>query len=302
MEGRQGQVAILVQQHGFTYPEVREVARKAEQLGLHSLWIWDHFFGPLGSQRPDRKPLLEAWTTLSALAEATSKLRLGTLVTAMSYRQPSLLAKIISCLDHISNGRVEVGVGAGWYMREYQAYGYTFPPAATRIEQLREGIAIMKAMWTEPKASFKGKHFTVHEAQNDPKPVQKPHPLIWIGGWGEKLLLRAVAELADGYNTGWLSIAEYRHKLGVLRRHCADVGRKFDAIQLSYVGNLHLQRQARKEMSEDGNFGGDPSNCVQKIRSYWAEGADLVILGLDSGDFDSMNLLSEEVLPELYKQ
>ncbi len=293
-------IGVLVQQHGFEYPEIKLIAHHAEQLGLHSLWIWDHFFGPLGTEKPDRKPLLEAWTTIAALAETTHKLRLGTLVTSISYRNPALLAKMTSCLDHISSGRIEVGIGAGWYRHEYEAYGYPFPPIAARMNQLREGIQILKALWTQPEVSLKGEHFKLQRALNDPKPVQKPHPPVWVGGWGEKLLLRVVAELADGYNTGWLTPTDYRHKLEVLRGHCKDVRRDFKKLRLSYVGNLRLWRGSdKKDLSVAGNFTGSPVECLDQIRRYVAEGVELIILGVAPENPESLEIFGEEVLPQL---
>ncbi len=293
-------LGVLVQQHGFLYPQIKVIANYAEQLGFHSLWVWDHFFGPLGTEKPDQEPLLEPWTTLSALAETTSRLRLGTLATSISYRPPPLLAKITSSLDHISDGRVELGIGAGWYRHEYEAYGYPFPPIATRMQQLREGIQIIKAMWTERDPSFSGQHFHVTKASNDPKPIQRPHPPIWVCGWGQKLLLRVVAQEADGYNTGWLSIPDYRGKIEALKAHCADVKRNYKEIRLSYVGNLRLWRgSSKKDSSVAGNFTGTPQECCEQVLRYAAEGIELIILGISPQNPEALEVFGEEVLPSI---
>jgi len=156
-----------------------EVAELAEALGYDSIWVYDHFHNvPV----PANEAVFECWTTLAALSQRTSRVRLGQMVGCAAYRNPGLLAKITSNIDVISGGRLDWGIGAGWYEHEFRAYGYDFPPAADRIRMLRETVEIVRSMWTEPDTSYAGRFFTLSGAQCDPKPVQAPHPPILIGG------------------------------------------------------------------------------------------------------------------------
>jgi F420-dependent oxidoreductase-like protein len=181
---------------GFSYEEIVGIARATEQKGLESFWVSDHFFG--GAGFPDRD-CLEAWTLLAALARDTKRIRLGCLVTAAQYRNPALLAKIVAGVDQMSGGRVEFGIGAGWKENEYKAYGIPFDEPGARVTQMNETIKICVALWTQERATFKGKHYRVEDAVCAPKPKQRPHPPIWIGGRGPSVM-RAAARLADGFD------------------------------------------------------------------------------------------------------
>ena len=177
------------------YPELRDLAREAERAGLESFWVSDHFFGgPVGV--PDRD-CLEAWTLVAALARETTRIRLGVLVTAAQYRNPALLAKIVAGVDQMSDGRVEFGIGAGWKTEEYRAYGYEFPPAGARVEQLKDSLEICRRLWTSDRATYHGKHYRIDDAVCAPKPAQRPHPPIWVGGSGPRVI-RLAARYADG--------------------------------------------------------------------------------------------------------
>ena len=176
-----------------------EIAVLADQLGYDSLWVYDHFHNV---PRPAHETVFECWSTIAAISQRTSRIRLGQMVGCNSYRNPGLLAKITSTIDVISGGRLEWGIGAGWYENEYRAYGYEFPKPKDRIGMLRESVEIVRSMWTEAETTYKGKHYEVFRANCDPKPVQKPTPPIWIGGGGEQLTLRVVAQLADCSNFG----------------------------------------------------------------------------------------------------
>ncbi|HET9809706.1 MAG TPA: TIGR03560 family F420-dependent LLM class oxidoreductase, partial [Candidatus Limnocylindria bacterium] len=182
-------------QFGFSYSDVLGIAREAETAGFRALWVSDHLF--LG---PDAvaTDCLEAWTLLAALAVDTKKIRIGPMVTAQSYRNPALLAKIAAGVDQMSGGRVEFGVGAGWKEVEYKAYGYEFPDAPTRVTQLVETLEISTRLWTEDKATFRGKHYRIEDAVSSPKPVQKPLP-IWIGGTKPRVM-RIAAKYAHAFN------------------------------------------------------------------------------------------------------
>ena len=181
---------------GYAYEEMLGLARAAERKGLESFWVSDHFFG--GEGFPDRD-CLEAWTLLAALARDTKTVRLGCLVTAAQYRNPALLAKIVAGVDQMSGGRIEFGIGAGWKENEYKAYGYAFAEPGGRVTQMNEAIQICRLLWTEERATFAGKHYQVENAVCAPKPKQRPHPPIWIGGRGPRVM-RSAARYADGFD------------------------------------------------------------------------------------------------------
>lgn len=212
-------------QLGFTYTQSLAIAKEAESLGYESFWCSDHLF--LNERSVDQN-CLEAWTLLAALAGQTKTLRLGTMVTCNSYRHPPLLAKIAATIDMISNGRLWFGYGAGWKEQEYRAYGYPFPKIQERMDMMEEALEIIKLLWTEPSPSYNGKHYSIENAFSSPKPVQKPHPPILIGGDGEKRTLKAVAKYADYCNL--FMKAELEKKLDVLKKHCKDLGRDYDDV------------------------------------------------------------------------
>jgi len=193
-----------------------EVAELADELGYDSIWVYDHFHNvPV----PAHETMFECWTTLAALSQRTSRVRLGQMVSCALYRNPGMIAKITSNIDVISGGRLDWGIGAGWYDGEFKAYGYDYPSNADRIRMLRETVEIVKLMWSEADAHYEGRHFTIAGAQCDPKPLQDPHPPIWIGGGGEQLTLRVVARHATHSNFGGKP-DEWAHKADVLRGHC----------------------------------------------------------------------------------
>ncbi len=217
-------------QFGFSYGEVAQIAKEAERLGFYGLWVSDHLFW---DARSEQRNCLEAWTLLTALAPVTTRLRLGTLVTCNSYRPPGILAKIAASLDHLSNGRMEFGIGAGWKELEYRAYGIPFPSIGTRLAQLEEAVQVVRLLWTQDRASFPGTHYQLQEALCAPKPVQQP-PRIWIAGGGEKVMLRIVAQYADGWNILLgSSFATVKRKTDILRRHCDALKRDFSTIEKS---------------------------------------------------------------------
>ena len=182
-------------QFGFSYADVLGIAREAETAGFRALWVSDHLFLGADAVATD---CLEAWTLLAALAVDTKKIRIGPMVTAQSYRNPALLAKIAAGVDQMSGGRVEFGVGAGWKEVEYKAYGYEFPDAPTRVTQLVETLEICTQLWTKDKATYRGKHYRIEDAVSSPKPVQKPFP-IWIGGTKPRVM-RIAAKYAQWFN------------------------------------------------------------------------------------------------------
>jgi probable F420-dependent oxidoreductase len=183
---------------GWTYDELRDLARESTRAGFESFWVSDHFFG--GAGFPDRD-CLEAWTLLAALARDTEGIRLGCLVTAAQYRNPALLAKTVAGVDQMSDGRIEFGIGAGWKDNEYKAYGIDYLEPGARVDQMIDAIEICRRLWTEERATYAGKHYRIDDAVCSPKPKQRPHPPIWIGG-NKPRVMRVAARLADGFDIG----------------------------------------------------------------------------------------------------
>ena len=210
----------------------RSVALKAEKLGYDAGYVYDHFVPYYGNNSSG--PFLEAYTLLSAIASVTSKLRIGQVVTCNSYRHPSLLAKMTSTLDAISNGRLEFGIGAGWFEKEYLSYGYRFDSAMSRVEQLDESLKIIKKMWSNEKSSFKGKHYSLNNAICNPKPVQKPHPPIMVGGGGNKMM-EVVARHATRYNHPFGTPEILEQKITLLKSKCRALRRNHDEIENSVL-------------------------------------------------------------------
>jgi F420-dependent oxidoreductase-like protein len=211
----------------------KEIAITADNLGFDSIYAYDHLI-PFFKDDTE-KNIFECFTLLSATATITNKIKIGQIVTCNSYRNLALLAKMLSTLDVISNGRMELGIGAGWYEKEYVAYGYDFPSHMIRIKQLDESISIIKQLWTRRSASFSGRYYMVKEAICNPKPIQKPHPIIMAGGSGEKYLLNVVARHADRYNNFFGSPEELKKKISVLKEHCKTFRRDYKQIQYSVV-------------------------------------------------------------------
>jgi F420-dependent oxidoreductase-like protein len=211
------------------FEAMSQVAKTAERLGFDSIWLFDHFHT---YHRPVLETTFECWTSTAALARDTSRIRVGQMVTCNGYRNPALLAKMASTVDVLSHGRLDFGIGAGWYQHEFDAYGYTFPPVPERLRMLEESLQVIRAMWTEPYASFAGEHYRIAGAINEPKGVQQPHPPIWVGGSGERVTLRLAAQYGDATNFGGHldDLDWYRHKFGVIRGHCNAIGRDADEL------------------------------------------------------------------------
>ncbi len=215
------------------YEFSKKISRSADRLNFYGLYAYDHFI-PHHEYNINNN-FFECFTLLSSISSITKKIRLGQIVTCNSYRNPALLAKVLSTLDVISKGRVELGIGAGWYQNEYSSYGYNFPSNVERIKQLDESISIIKAMWKYERASFHGNYFSINEAICKPHPIQKPYPPIIVGGTGEKYLLKIVAKHADIYNNPFGSPADLRKKLIVLKEHCHDLRKSYNDIELSVL-------------------------------------------------------------------
>jgi F420-dependent oxidoreductase-like protein len=223
---------------GELFEHVAGMATAAEGAGFDSVWVMDHFFQlpPLGG--PDQ-PMLEAYTLLGALAARTERVQLGTLVTGVTYRNPGILAKIVTTLDVVSKGRAILGIGGAWYDVEHRAFGIDYPSDRIRLDMLEEAVQVCRALFTGDDVSFSGTYYQLHNARNLPRPVQPGGPKIMIGGGGEKRTLRLVAQYADQCNvTGSASILT--HKIEVLHRHCADVGRDPAEVGVTWMTPLIL--------------------------------------------------------------
>lgn len=216
-------------------PGVATVARRAEAAGLKSLWVMDHFF-QIPVNGPAEDPMLEGYSTLTYVAGQTERIKLGTMVTGVTYRSPGILVKTATTLDVLSGGRSYLGIGAGWFEREHLGLGIPFPAVKERFERLEETLLIAKQMWSGNVSAFEGRHYQLAETLSQPMPLTKPHPPILIGGGGEQKTLRFVARYGDACNLFSADLDAVRHKLDVLRGHCDAEGRPYDAIEKTTLG------------------------------------------------------------------
>ncbi|MFI7585605.1 LLM class F420-dependent oxidoreductase [Spongisporangium articulatum] len=219
--------------------DLAAIARRAEDAGLDRISVMDHVW-QIGVFGPPELEMLEAYTTLGYLAAHTQRLKLLTMVTGVTYREPGLLAKIVTTLDVLSHGRAMLGIGAAWNGEESEGLGLFFPPTAERFERLAETLQIVRQMWSDSEEPFHGKHYHLGRTLNSPQPLARPHPPILIGGGGEKKTLRLVAQYADATNL--FPGPELPHKLDVLRRHCADVGRDYGEIEKTVTMRFDVGR------------------------------------------------------------
>jgi F420-dependent oxidoreductase-like protein len=296
------------------YEAMTRVTRAADALpAFDSIWIYDHFHT---IPRPAHETTFEAWTSTAGLVRDTQRVHVGQMVTCNGYRHPALLAKMASTVDVMSHGRLYCGLGAGWYEHEWRAYGYGFPDRRDRMRAFREAVQIMVQMWTEEEPSFTGEYYHVDKPINEPKGARTPHPSLWLGGGGEQVTLRLVARYADACNVGGGDPDTIRRKLEVLKRHCDEVGRSYDAIIRSTTleGTVPLQP------------GQDPEQATERARRVWgssyAEYAQRSVVGtadqlaeriqavVDAGanyilfyvpglayDLEPLHVLAEQVIP-----
>jgi alkanesulfonate monooxygenase SsuD/methylene tetrahydromethanopterin reductase-like flavin-dependent oxidoreductase (luciferase family) len=254
-----------------------------------------------------QEPFMEGWTVISALAAVTSKIRLATLVTSVAYRNPALLAKMAAGVDIISRGRLTFGIGAGWYQEEYKEYGYVFPEKpAVRIHQLAEAVKLVKLMWHEQRATFHGKYFHIENAILEPKPVQKPHPPIMIGGGGEQLTLKVLAQEGDACNL-FGSPEVVKHKLDVLRKHCETVGRDYEQIERTNLASLLLARDEGALAAKRNRLGIPPdlrvnaltvSQVTDLVGRYQNVGIQTFVFSTFRNDQESLDLIASDVIPQ----
>jgi F420-dependent oxidoreductase-like protein len=292
-------------EYGNHFDTVLAVVRACEQVGLDSVWMLDHFMFP-DEEHPEKEvPILECFVTLAAVAAATRRIRLGALVVGVPYRNPALLAKMWATLDVVSHGRAIVGLGAAWHAGEFTAYGWPFPPVRQRMEMLEEAVQIVDRMLTQRPASFQGTYYSIHTAYNDPMPVQTPRPPIMIGGSGERVTLKLVAQYADYCNV-FGDPATLAHRFEVLRQHCDHVGRPFDKITLCNHVGLLLARDERElaaKQAQHPDFDGivgTPDIVLARLQEYAAVGSQYVTFNLaDTEDVAAIHLLGETVLPHV---
>ncbi len=288
------------------YESMTRVAQVAEEVGFHSIWLFDHFHTV---PTPTQEPTFECWTSTAALARDTKRVRIGQMVTCNGYRNPALLAKMASTVDVLSHGRLDFGIGAGWYQHEYEAYGYDYPDAPTRLRYLREAVQVIREMWTSEEAVFDGKYYQVRGAINQPKGVQQPHIPLVIGGKGEQVTLKLVAQYADACNISSQDNAELKRKLEVLKQHCVAIGRDYNEIRRTVFYNtsiaatddaaLQQAEQAFGWLVADGRLRecglvGTPATIRQRLREIEEAGAQEVILHLqDAAQLDSVRRFAE---------
>ena len=263
-----------------TAEELRAVWRVADDAGFDHCWNFDHFAGLGGVPERD---VFEAWSMLGAMATATSRVRIGCMVTGNTYRHPAVLAKAAVTVDHVSGGRLEFGLGAAWAEIEHTMLDLEFGTAGQRIARMDEALRMLKLLWSEERSDFEGRYYRLDGAIANPKPVQRPHPPIWIGGSGERKTLRVVAEHADAWNAPGGEPAEFARLSGVLDRHCDDVGR--DPAEIRRTVQI--------------GFRGDVDELLGNVESFRAVGVDDVIVTLFGGEAERHATEAAELLPRL---
>ncbi len=294
-----------------TIDQLRELWRFADGNGFEWVSIWDHFYPAQFSGHDG--PCLEAVAAHTALAAETRNVRVGCLVYCVPYRHPAVLAKSLITIDHVSGGRMECGLGAGWHQQEFAAHGIPFLPIAERLDQLEEAVQIVRSLFDAEQTTFLGRHYQLEQAWSSPRPVQK-RPRLWIGGGGEKRLLRMVARWADGWNIPFVPPEEFARKNEVLDRWCEREGRDPRAILRTVnLGPAIAESEAdlpRLEEQLAAQFGkvlpvlrpgmlvGTPERVIEQIETYRRSGADWVILAMRAPfDLDGLRLFVERVMP-----
>ncbi|HET7641843.1 MAG TPA: LLM class F420-dependent oxidoreductase, partial [Ktedonobacteraceae bacterium] len=284
------------------------VALEAEDLGYDSIWLYDHFHTV---PTPTQEFTFECWTSTAALARDTRRVRIGQMVTCNGYRNPALMAKMASTVDVLSHGRLDFGIGAGWYEHEYRAYGYDFHEAPERLRYLREAVQVILAMWTQNEAVFEGKYYRINGAINQPKGAQKPHIPMLIGGGGEQVTLKLVAQYGDACNIGHLDNDGLKHKFGVLKKHCEDIGRDYNTIKRTVLFNCAIAETDEAAMAKAASFTrnipsgrlreqaiiGTPNTIRRRLAEIEEAGAQEIILFMpDSKDLAAVRLFAHECM------
>ena len=290
------------------YEAMTRVAQAADKGRWDSIWVYDHFHTV---PEPKLEATFECWTITSTLVRDTKRVRVGQMVGCNGYRNPALYAKIASTVDVASHGRLNAGIGAGWYEHEWKAYGYGFPELRERMGMFKEACEIIHKMWSEDYPTFKGKYYSIDRPINEPKGVQKPHIPLWIGGSGERVTLKLVAQFGDACNIGG-DPETIRHKLGVLREHCDAVGRNYDDIIKSSEANVLViakgddpekvsARARRDESFREGTLVAEADQVVAHLESMIEAGIDYFIIYIPGVAYDQEPLqrFESEVIPRL---
>jgi F420-dependent oxidoreductase-like protein len=294
--------------HVEAYETMTRVAQEAEALGFDSIWLFDHFHTvPV----PTQEVTFECWTSTAALARGTKRVRIGQMVTCNSYRHPALMAKMASTVDVLSHGRLDFGIGAGWYEHEYRAFGYEFPEAPQRLRYLREAVQVILAMWTQDEAVFEGNYYHVKGAINQPKGVQKPHIPLLIGGGGEQVTLKLVAQYGDACNIGHLDNEGLERKFAILKKHCEDVERDYNTIKRTVLFNCAIADTDEQAMAKSGSFArnipsgrireqalvGTPEAIRRRLQEIEQAGAQEIIVFMpDSKDLEPVRMFARECM------
>ena len=291
---------------GNIWEDVKTHIQRVERDRFDSFWVMDHFY-QLPVHGLEEEPFLDAWTVLPALAAVTSRIRLGAMVSPVGYRNPALLARMGASLDHISNGRMNFGFGAGGYQPEYKAYGFEFiEKGSARLAQMKEALQLILGLWQHPHFTFHGKYFQVEDVILEPKPLQKPHPPILIGGVGPKVTLRIIAEIGDACNL-WGPPDEFARERETLKRHCEQVGRDESTIEKTtydLVVCAPTQDTLRKKIERLLPKGvepwmalvGTPSQLIDIVGAYARAGADHLCMDFAGNDSESYSLFVEDVM------
>jgi len=273
----------LAPQH-TTIDELRGVWQLADEAGFDSCWNFDHF-ASIGSDDPSGD-VFEGWTLLAAMAEGTSRVRIGCMVTGNTYRHPAVLAKMAVTVDHLSGGRLDFGLGAAWAEVEHTMLGLELGSVRGRLDRFEEACQVIRSLWTQPTTTFQGKYYELTDALANPKPVQRPGPPFWIGGSGRKRTLRITAQYADAWNAAGGSVEELAELSGVLDQHCADVGRD----------PAEIRRTVQVRFGDDRT---DPEELLPVIESYAGIGIGEVIVVLRGGEAVARAEKVATVLPQL---
>lgn len=307
-----------VEQYNAAYEQLERTALLAEELGFDGLWLNDHFVPDPFSGRYEA-PTLECWTTAGALARATKRARIGFMTLCNGYRYPSITAKMATTLDNISGGRLDLGVGAGWHEDEFRMYGIPYPAAPVRLSQLVDGLQIIRGMLENEQFSYRGEHAQVDGAWNNPRPVQSPRPPIWVGGGGEKRTLKIVATYADWHNLVVTPLSEFRRKMEILDRHCADLGRDPRTLGRSLNPSLLIretdeefdryaaERARRREITVDeylgllesqGTIFGGPERVAAMLQGFVDAGCTYFEFIVREADQEGpLRLFARDVMP-----
>jgi len=288
-----------------TWEETLSTINVVEAGRWHSLWFSDHFLPPIPGAGLDSEPALESWSMITAAATVTKRLRLGILVTGNTYRNPALLAKMASTVDQISNGRLNLGIGAAWYKREHEAFGWEFPDVRERCDRLEEAVELIKTLFTaEGPVDFNGRYYKLNKAYLSPACTQKPHVPIMVGGNGEKRTLRTLARFGDICNIDFNlpgSLEIFKHKLDVVKRHCEDIGRDPAEIKKTMLIPLRIENDEKKAAELRKGRGewvlfGSISFIIDRIQQYIDAGAEEIMFGGVPSKPKLFKLIDEEIL------